>query len=61
MFMFELSEQMTAVIVNALGNHPYRESAPVIAELQRQINRQMASRQTANGKTEQPPYQETSQ
>lgn len=50
MFKFELPEQMTAVIVAALGEHPYRESAPVIAELQRQINNQMASRYPqANG------------
>jgi hypothetical protein len=38
MIRLELPEQMMAVIASALGNHPYREAAPVIAEVQRQIN-----------------------
>ena len=40
MFKFELSEQMFSVIANALGNHPFREAAPVVQELQRQLNAQ---------------------
>jgi hypothetical protein len=37
---FDLSDQMTMVVIAALGNHPYREAAPVIAEMQRQANAQ---------------------
>jgi hypothetical protein len=51
MYTFELSEQMAAVIVSALGNHPYREAAPVIAELQRQATKQMPLPPT-NGKAD---------
>lgn len=36
----ELSNEALAVIGAALGNHPYRVAAPVIAELQRQIDAQ---------------------
>lgn len=46
---FELSDQMVMVIVSALGNHPYREAAPVIMELQRQVNNQ---RPPTNGSAE---------
>jgi hypothetical protein len=38
MIRLELPDQMMAVIADALGNHPYREAAPVVAEVQRQIN-----------------------
>jgi hypothetical protein len=56
MFRFELSEQMTAVIANALGNHPFREAAPVINEIQRQINNQRPMPGVAtNGKQDQQP------
>lgn len=37
---FVLSEQMVLVIGEALANSPYKISAPVIAELQKQINAQ---------------------
>lgn len=37
---FELSEQMVAIIGKALGAMPYEMSAPVIAELQKQIDAQ---------------------
>jgi hypothetical protein len=37
---FDLSDQMTMTVLNALSNHPYREAAPVIAEMQRQANSQ---------------------
>ena len=37
---FELNEQMVAVIGKALGAQPYELVAPVIAELQKQINAQ---------------------
>lgn len=49
MFKLELTEQMTMIIINALGNHPYKEAAPVIRELQQQINAQMAQRPPTNG------------
>lgn len=49
MFRLELTEQMTMVIAEALGNHPYKESAPVIAEIQKQVNSQMASRSRNGG------------
>ena len=44
MFDLRLSEQMTMMVLNALGNHPYREAAPVIVELQRQISKQRMGR-----------------
>src|SRR5512139_1958585 len=37
---FELSEQHVAIIGAALGKAPYDQVAPVIAELQKQINEQ---------------------
>lgn len=40
MLKFELSPQMLSVISQALGNAPYSVAAPVVAELQRQINAQ---------------------
>lgn len=49
MFRLELSEQMTMIIVAALGGHPYREAAPVIAELQKQINNQRMPMPPPNG------------
>lgn len=39
-FKFELSEQMLAVISQALGNAPYSQAAPVVAEMQRQVDEQ---------------------
>lgn len=53
MFKLELSEQMVMVIINALGNHAYREAAPVIAELHKQVNNQRISMPPSNGKAEQ--------
>jgi hypothetical protein len=51
MLKFELSEQHVNVIAQALGNAPYSVAAPVIAELQNQINaqRQQAAPQTLEG------------
>lgn len=49
--IFDLSDPMTMVIIEALGNHPYKEAAPVIGELQRQINSQRPPVQS-NGKVE---------
>ena len=40
MLKLELSEQHVAIIGQALGNSPYNVAAPVIAELQRQIDAQ---------------------
>lgn len=40
MIKLELSEQHIAVIGQALGQAPYNVAAPVIAELQKQINEQ---------------------
>lgn len=40
MLKFELSEQYVAIIGKALGAQPYDAVAPVIAELQKQINEQ---------------------
>lgn len=37
---FELNDQHIQVIAQALGNAPYNASAPVITELQKQINEQ---------------------
>ncbi len=44
MLKFELSEQMVAVISNALANGPYGQVAPVVAEMQKQINEQKAEK-----------------
>lgn len=41
MWKFEFSEQMTGIIAEALSNMPYRKSAPVIAEMQKQIEAQV--------------------
>lgn len=40
MINLTLSEQMISIIGQALGLAPYNVSAPVIAELQKQINEQ---------------------
>lgn len=40
MIKLELTPQMLNVISQALGNSPYAVAAPVVAELQRQINEQ---------------------
>lgn len=40
MLKFELSEQHVNVIGAALGKAPYEIAAPVIAELQKQVNAQ---------------------
>ena len=42
MIKLELSDQMVSVIGEALGNAPYKVSAPVIAEIQKQISAQQA-------------------
>lgn len=42
MLKFELSNEMVAVIGKALGAQPYDLVAPVIIELQKQINAQAA-------------------
>lgn len=42
MLKFELTPEMVAVIGRALGAQPYDAVAPIIAELQRQINAQQA-------------------
>jgi hypothetical protein len=58
MVKLELSEQMVAVIGASLGNAPYRDSAPVIAEMQRQIDAQNPNRAT-NGPAGMPPFVST--
>ncbi len=50
--VFELSDQMTMVVIQALGNHPYKDAAPVIIEMQRQANAQRMPQ--GNGKPDQP-------
>ena len=40
MLKFELSAEMVQIIGKALGSQPYDYVAPVIAELQKQINAQ---------------------
>jgi hypothetical protein len=59
MVKLELSEQMIQVIGEALGNAPFKTSAPVIAELQKQINAQQdeapAQSKQANGGQPIPP------
>jgi hypothetical protein len=46
MLKFELSLEMLNVIGEALGNGPHKVVAPVIAELQKQINAQQQSAET---------------
>jgi hypothetical protein len=59
MIKLELTEQMFSVIANALGNLPFKDAAPVIAEVQRQINVQRAPmpQPSTNGGTEAPAPQ----
>lgn len=45
MLKFELSEQHVAIIGAALGKAPYDTVAPVIAELQKQINAQKTAQE----------------
>jgi hypothetical protein len=40
MLKLELSDQMVAAIGEALNNAPYKLAAPILIELQRQINEQ---------------------
>lgn len=40
MLKLELSEQHVTIIGQALGNAPYNVAAPVLAEIQKQINEQ---------------------
>ena len=47
-FTLVLSEAALNVIGEALGNVPYRLAAPVVEEVQRQINRQVAQRMAAS-------------
>lgn len=49
MIKLELSEQMMAVIAEALQSAPYRMSAPVLNELQRQIDKQRQAEKTKLG------------
>lgn len=37
-FKIELSELMLNYVLNSLANMPYRDSAPVIAEIQKQAS-----------------------
>ena len=46
MLKFELSEQHIQIIGAALGAQPYDAAAPVIAELQKQINAQQQPAQS---------------
>lgn len=39
-FKIELSELMLNYVLNSLANMPYRDSAPVIAEIQKQCANQ---------------------
>lgn len=50
MFTLELPEHMVMVLIEALSNHRYKDAAPVIAELQRQISKQHMAR--SNGGAE---------
>lgn len=54
MFELRLTDQMVAVIAEALSNHRFRDAAPVIQEMQRQINEQRPLRPPTNVKNEQP-------
>lgn len=49
MFKLEISLQTLEVISRALGNMPYTIAAPVIAELQKQVNAQQPVPASANG------------
>ena len=40
MLKFELTEKMVEIIGNALGVQPYNVVAPVIVEMQKQVNEQ---------------------
>lgn len=40
MLIFALSEEMVDIIGKSLGKQPYEIVAPVVAELQKQINQQ---------------------
>lgn len=40
MYLLTLDERMMQVIVDSLSNAPYRIAAPVLAELQKQVNQQ---------------------
>lgn len=51
---FELEEKMVQVIALALGEIPYKIAAPVINELQRQIDAQQ-SKPPENKPAEDPP------
>ena len=42
MFKLELSEDMMNIIVQALANAPYRVAAPVLNEIQKQVNEQQS-------------------
>lgn len=53
MYTLTISDQMLVVIAAALGNHPYRESAPVILEIQKQISNQRVPSPPTNGKDSQ--------
>lgn len=47
MLTFKLTPQMVEVIGKALGVQPYDTVAPVVAELQRQINEQQQAQMPA--------------
>lgn len=46
MLKFELSNEMVDIIGKALHDAPYRVAAPVIAEMQKQINEQTKTAKT---------------
>lgn len=46
-FTFELTEQQVNIISQALANGPYAQVAPVIAEMQKQINAHLQAAQQA--------------
>ncbi len=43
MLKFELTEEHVAVLGRALDQMPYAVAAPVVAEMQRQINAQLST------------------
>lgn len=49
MLKFELSEQMVAAMARVLSSGPYNVVAPILEELQKQINAQAPSRAPTNG------------
>lgn len=49
MIKLELTEQMINIIGKALGSQPYELVAPVITELQKQINEQQEQLKENNG------------